>query len=126
MGMFQVKVRVSNPIERSRYFEENFWVDTGSFYSWIPEDRLKEIGIVPQRTWEYILADGRRDKTLIGEALFTIPQLQDSATCRVVFAPAGTLHLLGATALENFAVEVDPKNQQLKPRDAIIMAGLHL
>src|SRR5207249_4154594 len=88
MGMFQGKVRVSNPIERSRYFEENFWVDTGSFYSWIPEDRLKEIGIVPQRTWEYILADGRRDKTLIGEALFTFH------SCRIRRPAASSLRLL--------------------------------
>jgi len=37
MGMFQVRVRVSNPSERSRFFEENFWVDTGALYSFVPE-----------------------------------------------------------------------------------------
>jgi hypothetical protein len=28
MGMFQVRVKVSNPGEASRFFEEDFWVDT--------------------------------------------------------------------------------------------------
>ena len=62
MGMFQVRVRVSNPGERSRFFEESFWVDTGALYSFIPEGRLNEIGIGPLRTRELILADGRRDR----------------------------------------------------------------
>ena len=50
MGMFQVRVSVANPSERSRFFEEDFWVDTGALYSFIPEDRLKEIGIQPLLT----------------------------------------------------------------------------
>ena len=44
MGMFQIRVRVSNPTERSRFFEEDFWVDTGALYSFVPEERLNEIG----------------------------------------------------------------------------------
>jgi hypothetical protein len=28
-GKFQIRVRVSNPIDRSRFFEEDFWMDTG-------------------------------------------------------------------------------------------------
>src|SRR5437870_9189481 len=36
MGMFQVRVKVSNPTDSSRFFEEDFWVDTGALYSFIP------------------------------------------------------------------------------------------
>jgi predicted aspartyl protease len=120
MGMFQVRVRVANPSERSRFFEEDFWVDTGALYSFIPEGRLNEIGIRPLRTRELILADGRRDRRSLGEAVLTIPQLDESLTCPVVFAPADSLHLLGATALENFGVQADPTTQQLKPIAAVI------
>jgi clan AA aspartic protease len=120
MGMFQVRVRVSNPGEPSRLFEENFWVDTGALYSFIPEDRLNEIGIRPLRTRELVLADGRRDRRLLGEAVLTVPQLDESMTCPVIFAPGGSLYLLGATALENFGVQADPANQQLKPIAAVI------
>jgi len=122
--MFQVQVRVSNPAERDRFFEENFWVDTGALYSFIPEPRLKEIGISPLRTRELILADGRRDRRLLGEAVLTIPQLDESMTCPVIFAPADSLYLLGATALENFGVQADPTTQQLRPIAAVIGAFL--
>jgi predicted aspartyl protease len=123
MVMFQVRVRVSNPVEPSRFFEEDFWVDTGTLYSFIPEGRLHEIGIRPLRTRELILADGRRDRRSPGEAVLTLPQLDESLTCPVIFAPADSLYLLGATALENFGVQADPTTRQLKPIAAVI-AGL--
>ncbi|MGH9407330.1 MAG: aspartyl protease [Terriglobia bacterium] len=118
--MFQVRVRVSNPTDRSRHFEEDFWVDTGALYSFVPEARLNEIGIGPLRARDLILADGRRDRRLLGEAVFTIPQLEESLTCPVIFAPAGSLYLIGATALENFGVQADPASQQLRPIASVI------
>jgi len=120
MGMFQVRVRVSNPSERSRFFEEDFWVDTGALYSFVPEGRLHEIGIRPLRTRDCIFADGRRDRRSLGEAVLTIPELDESLTCPVMFAPADSLYLLGATALENFAVQADSTTRQLKPVIAVI------
>jgi predicted aspartyl protease len=120
MGMFQVAVRVANPRETARFFEEQFWIDTGALYTFVPEDRLQQIGLVPLRTREVILADGRRDRRLLGEAVLTIPQLDESLTCPVVFAPPGSLYLLGATALENFGVQADSTTQQLKPITAVI------
>jgi predicted aspartyl protease len=119
VGMFQVSVKVANPHDDSRSFEEKFWVDTGALYTFVPEDRLQQIGIVPLRTRELILADGRRDRRL-GEAVLTIPVLDESLTCPVVFAPPGSLYLLGATALENFGVQADSTTQQLKPIAAVI------
>ena len=119
--MFQVQIRVSNPTERSRFFEENFWVDTGALYSLVPEGRLKVIGISPLRARELILTDGRRDRRFLGEAVLTIPQLDESLTCPVIFAPADSLYLLGATALENFGVQADPTTQQ--PRPIVALTG---
>ena len=58
MRIFQVRVRVSNPADRSRFFEENFWVDTGALYLFVPEGHLQEIGLTPLRARELILADG--------------------------------------------------------------------
>ena len=89
MGMFQIRVRVSNPVDRLRFFEESFWVDTGALYSFIPEGRLQGIGISPVRARELILADGRRDRRLLGEAVLTISQLNESLTCPVIFCPSG-------------------------------------
>jgi predicted aspartyl protease len=124
MGMFQIRVKVSNPTERSRFFEEDFWVDTGALYSFVPEGRLKEIGISPLRARDFIFADGRRDRRPLGEAVLTISQLDESLTCPVIFAPADSLYLLGATALENFGVQADPTTQQLRPIVAVIASFL--
>lgn len=46
MGMFKVRVRVTNPADETRFFVEEFWVDTGALYSFVPEDRLKPIAAV--------------------------------------------------------------------------------
>jgi predicted aspartyl protease len=122
--MFQVRVRVTNPADAERYFEEDLWVDTGALYSFLPEDRLKQIGIEPLRAREVILADGRREHRLLGEARFTVAELGETLTCPVIFGPPGSLHLLGATALENFGVDADPVNKRLHPIMAVIGAFL--
>ncbi len=120
MGMCQVNVAVANPRDVSRVFQEKFWVDTGAPYTFVPEDRLSEIGIQPVRARDLILVDGRQERRLLGEAVLTVSDLEESLTCPVVFGPAGSLYLLGATALEIFGVRADPTTQQLKPIAAII------
>jgi len=62
--MFQVRVKVSNPYDSWRFFEEKFWVDTGALYSYIPEDRLKDIGLAPSMTKAFRHADMRRERLL--------------------------------------------------------------
>jgi len=120
MGMFKVSVKISNPSNPEKFFNEDFWVDTGALYSFIPEHRLQEIEIDPLHSRELVLADGRRDRRLLGEALFTIKELDETLTCPVIFAPKDSLYLLGATALENFGVDVDPTTKKLKPILGII------
>ena len=120
MGMFQVRVQVANPKDPKKSFEEDFWVDTGALYSFVPERRLREIGLEPIRTRDLILADGRRVRRLLSEAIFTLPGLNESLTCPVVFGPEDSLYLLGATALENFGVDADPTERKLKPILGII------
>ncbi len=120
MGMFKVAVKITNPADPKRFFEEGFWVDPGALYTFVPEDRLEEIGLTPLRSRELVLADGRRDRRLLGEALFTLRQFEETLTCPVVFAPKESLYLLGATALENFGVDADTTTKQLKPILGII------
>jgi predicted aspartyl protease len=120
MGMFQIRVKITNPANPKQFYEENFWVDTGALYSFAPEDRLQKIGIAPLHSRELILADGRRDRRLLGEALFTIAELNETLTCPIIFAPKDSLYLLGATALENFGVEADTTAKKLRPVLGII------
>jgi predicted aspartyl protease len=120
MGMFKKKVKVSNIKDSTQFFEEEFWVDTGALYSVIPEDYLEKIGIEPTAKRNLILADGRQDTRLLGFCDFEIEGFEGRLPCPVIFAPKGSLFLLGATALENFGVEVDPIQKKLKPILAII------
>ena len=120
MGMFKKKVRVSNSKKPEMFFEEEFWVDTGALYSFVPEDCLQRIGVEPSAPRNLVLADGRQETRLLGFCDFQIEGLEGSIPCPVIFAPKGSLFLIGATALENFGVEVDPLQKKLKPILAVI------
>jgi clan AA aspartic protease len=120
MGMFKKKVKVSNTKKPEMFFEEDFWIDTGALYSFVPEDYLERIGVEPAATRNLVLADGRQQARLLGFCDFQIEGLEGNIPCPVIFAPKGSLLLLGATALENFGVEVDPINKRLKPILAVI------
>ncbi len=122
MGMFKVKVRIANQFDPKRSFEEEFWVDTGSTYTFIPEDRLQEIGIEPLQTKEVILANGLHERRLLGSALLTLMDLNETLPSLVMFGSKESLYLLGAMALEGFSVEPDPITKKLKPVAAIIGA----
>lgn len=120
MGMFQVNVTVANPRSPERSFQEPFWVDTGALYSFAPEDRLQSVGIEPKFTRDFVFADGKKDRRLVGEAAFSIEGSDETITCLVVFGPPGSLFLLGATALDNFGVQADPTTQSLRPITAVM------
>lgn len=120
MGMFKKKVKVFNSKDPKQFFEKEFWVDTGALYSFVPEDYLEEIGVEPSAKRNLILADGRHDTRLLGFCDFQIEGLEGTIPCPVIFAPKGSLFLLGATALENFGVDVDPIQKKLKPIFAVI------
>jgi predicted aspartyl protease len=118
--MFKKRVKVSNIKKPESVFEEEFWVDSGALYSFVPEDCLERIGVEPAATRNLVLADGRREKRLLGFCDFQIEGLEGRIPCPVIFAPKGSLFLIGATALENFGVEVDPLQKRLKPILAVI------
>ncbi len=111
---------MTNPKEPGKAFEEDFWVDTGALYTFVPETRLAEIGVAPIRHRDLVFADGRRERRLLGEALITLQETAETLTCPVIFAPKDSLYLLGATALENFGVDADPTTRKLKPILGII------
>jgi len=120
MGMFKKRVKISNSKDPNKFFEEEFWVDTGALYSFVPEDYLERIGVEPSVKRNLILADGRKDTRMLGFCNFQIEGLEGVIPCPVIFARKGSLFLIGATALENFGVEVDPIQKKLKPILAII------
>lgn len=120
MGMFKKRVKVSNSKKPELFFEEEFWIDTGALYSFVPEDYLERIGVGPAATRRLVLADGRQQTRLLGFCDFQIEGLEGCLPCPIIFAPKGSLLLIGATTLETFGVEVDPIQEKLKPMLAVI------
>jgi len=95
-------------------------VDTGALYSFIPENLLEQIHVEPVDKRSLVLADGRVVDRLFGFSNFDIKGFKGPISCPVIFAPKDSLLLMGATALENFGVEVDPVQKKLKPILAVI------
>jgi hypothetical protein len=81
---------------------------------------LERICVGPAATRNLVLADRRQEKRLLGFCDFSIEGLEGSIPCPVIFAPKGSLFLVGATTLANFGVEVDSTQKKLKPILAVI------
>ncbi len=122
--MFKKKVKISNIYDNSKYFEADFWVDTGALYSFVPEDFLEKIDFEIIENRSMVFADGRIGRCPFGIVNFEIEGFENKIACPIVAGTKGSMFLLGATALENFGVEVDTVSKTLHPILAII-AGFH-
>lgn len=124
MGMFKVRAKVANPADPKRFFEEEFWVDTGSTYTFIPEDRLQAIGIEPLQSREVVLANGQRERRLLGSALLTLPDLNETLPSLVMFGSKQSPYIVGRLTLDTFGAEPDPAKRTLA-QIPVIIASQH-
>ena len=119
MGIIQVTATVRNPAAPDRTWDGLFLVDTGSTDCVVPADALRGIGLQPQGSRTYELADGRRSTVDI-----TVAQIEfmgEFVGATVGFGPADTEPILGVTALESVGIEIDPVSGTLKRRHAVRM-----
>lgn len=118
MGTFSVSIEVGRP-----YGEEfvpfDALVDTGATYSVFAGQLLEGMGITSTETSTFELADGRVVDLPMGYATIRVSEKEIIAP--VVFGPAETSALLGATALEIARLAVDPVRQTLVPVNALLM-----
>ena len=95
-------------------------VDTGSELTWIPRPVLEELGIVAERRYQFMLADGR---VLEREVGYAIVHVEGAATADdVVFAEPEDLVLLGARSLEGLNLRIDPRSRRLVGAGPIVAA----
>ena len=92
-------------------------VDTGSTYTCLPADMLRELGIVPYRRIRSELADGSVVEDPVGEVRVRVEDVVTTTT--VIFAEEGAPALLGAYTLEGVLLVVDPVRQRLVPTHAL-------
>ena len=112
MGMFNVPIKISNPNGEDEA-EFDALVDTGAFLTMAPEPALRRLGLTPNRTVEFELADGSIVAHGVGEARAAING--HSVTTQIVFGPEGVEPVIGALTLESLRLAVDPVNEPLIP-----------
>jgi len=80
---------------------------------------LEKLGVKPMGRRRFRTIEGRIIERYIGEAA-VIECLGEKATCIVVFAEEDDVEVLGVTALENLALELDSITKQLKKAEAVL------
>ena len=93
----------------------NGLVDTGASYTLVPERTLEDQGIERIESKVFSLADGSRQELSIGWAEMELDG--QSGPVAVVFGLDSGKILLGAMALETFALAADAKNRRLIPAE---------
>ncbi len=96
------------------------WVDTGASYSLVPSSILHRLGHSPTYRRPFRMADGSIVE--LGLIQLTIRIGQETRVVSCVFGEEGREPLLGATAVEEFALGVDPVNHTLAP----LVLNLHV
>ena len=121
MGTFHTTVGIESPTGRGRIIEiSNVLVDTGAEATWIGRTVLEALGIAPERTELYRMADGRLLRREVG---YAIVHVGGKATVDdVVFAKPTDLLILGARSLEGLNLRVDPRRKELVSAGPIVTA----
>ena len=89
-------------------------VDTGASYALIPASVLADLGIAPEKTRRFQLADGTTQDFPVGWAGIELEGQRENV--HIVFGPENRV-LLGAMALEAFALAADAAHGRLIPAD---------
>ena len=114
MGLTDVEVKIEGP-RGSRVVK--LTVDTGSEHTWIDRHVLEEIGVEPRFSRTYRTITGEHCERQVGPV--EIECLGVKMSCPTVFAEDNDANVLGATALENLGLEIDPATRQLRLAEAL-------
>jgi predicted aspartyl protease len=122
MGIFRTTISVATLAQPdARADIGDVMVDTGSEYSWLPEELLAQLGVAPVRVDRFETADGRILERSIGFAMLYASER--SAPSVVVFAGPGDMVLLGAHGLEGLNLRVDLGRKELVPAGPVPAAA---
>lgn len=110
MALTYLNVSINNPTNGHQSVTRRLLVDSGATYSIIAAKDLKKLGIKPDSTQQFTLANGQTITKPVGEARF---HWKDRArTAPVVFGD-DDVYVLGTTTLEAMGLILDPLNRKL-------------
>ena len=110
MGTFYWPLEIG-PLDGSRFETLNAMVDTGATFSQVPDNILRELGIVPTRYVQSQLADGSIIRDAVADVKIRIDGRETYST--VLFGEEGSPILMGSYALQGVVLAVDPSNERL-------------
>lgn len=106
-----MSLKVKNPKNPQKVFEGDFLVDSGATFTVVPEGVLKKLGITPQGTERFVLADGKVITRNVGSAFYEYKGIERAAP--VMFGEKGDSLLLGMFTLEALGFSLDPLKRKL-------------
>jgi predicted aspartyl protease len=117
MGLAHTPVTVRGLVSDGGGYTSNFLVDSGATDSLVAKGELEKIGITPEESVVYELADGTKHTYDIGFARFTVQGVTRVGS--VIFGPDEVEPILGVTILESAGFTIDPVSQTLKELPAV-------
>lgn len=118
VGKFKADFVIRNRMETGISETLSGVVDTGASYTVVPATILDGLGIEREQSINFTLADGSQREMDIGWAQMELEGR--TGHVYVVFGPDNSPILLGAMALETFALAADAKNRRLIPGQATL------
>ena len=119
MGTFRITVEIGDPQGR-RFEPVEMLVDTGATFTKAPRDLLERLGVPVESVYTAELADGSRIERTRGRTMIRLEGKEYPTP--VTFGEDGEQSLLGAMALEDAMLAVDPHSKRLIPTNALEMA----
>ena len=113
MATFNQSVEVG-PRDGARFQRIIARVDPRSTYTVMPGPLLTMLGIEPEWSQQFELADGRREERSLAEVRLKIAGQERTTIC--VFGQPESEPVLGAYTLDGFGLEADLAGQKLVPK----------
>ncbi|MBI4416056.1 MAG: aspartyl protease family protein [Euryarchaeota archaeon] len=123
MGRMFVDVEIAPALE-GPWEPLTVLVDTGADDSILPRPFLKKLGIKPFAREPFELANGEVIRRDVGAAFLRLKG--QIGLTRVLFGAARDAPILGVIALEELALEVDPKSGQLRKARRLLVSARRL
>ena len=112
MATFNQSVEVG-PKDGARFQRVIARVDPNSTYTVMPGSLLTMLGIEPEWSQQFELADGRREKRSLAEVRLRIDAQERTTVC--IFGQPESEPVLGAYTLAGFGLQADTAGQRLVP-----------
>jgi clan AA aspartic protease len=117
MGITYVDGEVRGPTGKTA--SVRLLVDGGAVYSLLAQAAWRAIGLEPQRTERFLLADGTAIERQISECHISLPQGEGHTP--VILGEEGDEPLLGAVTLEILGLVLNPFNRTLQPMRMLLV-----